>query len=127
MSTPIKPWSLHRQLLWLIGVLGLVLLWLGLFAAFMLQGGFGPGKQGSPPGFTALFCVISLSACCAYYIAVAHRAWTRRLFRMGVAIHGVTAVILLVSGGLAGLAFAALWSAAWIIYARRNTFVEPVA
>src|SRR5437764_13260358 len=55
MSTPIKPWSLHRQLLWLIGVLGLVLLWLGLFAAFLLQGGFGPGKQGSPPGFTALF------------------------------------------------------------------------
>src|SRR5262249_17463468 len=34
MSTPVKPWSIHRQILWLIGVLGLLLLWLGLFAAF---------------------------------------------------------------------------------------------
>src|SRR5512140_3603420 len=127
MNAPIKPWSLHRQLLWLMGVVGLVLLWLGWFAAFMLQGGFGPGTQSSPPGFTAFICVVFLSACCAYYIAVARRAWTRRLFWMGVAVHGITAIILLVGGGWAALPFAALWSAAWIIYARRNTFVEPTA
>jgi hypothetical protein len=127
MNTPVKPWSLHRQILWLMGVIGLVLLWLGLFAAFMLQGGFGPGKQTSPRGFATLFGVIFLSACCIYYIAVAQRVWTRRLFWIGVAVHGATVVFLLASGGSPALPFAVLWSSAWIIYARRNTFVEPSA
>jgi len=100
MTNPVRPWSIHRQILWLIGAFGLVVLWLGLFAAFMLQGGFGPGEQTSPPGFAALFGVIFLSACCIYYIAVARRAWTRRLMWIGIAVHGATFVFLLLNSGL---------------------------
>ena len=127
MSTSVKPWSLHRQILWLMGVLGLMLLLLGLFIAFMLQGGFGPGKQTSPPGFSALFDALFLSGCCIYYIAVARSVWTRRLFWIGVAVHGTTVIFLLANGGLAALSFAMLWSSAWIIYASRNKFIEPSA
>src|SRR6266550_3236476 len=127
MSTPIKPWSIHRQILWLVGVLDLLLLWLGLFAAFMLQGGFGPGSHTSPPGLADLLGVTLCSSLGAYYIVVAHRVWTRRLWRVGLAVHGLVLVYLIASGALSGIPVVLVWAAAWIIYARRNIFAKTSA
>ncbi len=122
MNTSVKPWSIYRQVLWLVGALGLLLLWLGLFAAFMLHAGFGPGKQISPPGLTDLFDVICCSALGTYYIVVAHRVWTRRLWRAGLVIHGLLAVFLIASGALSAIPMLVVWAVAWIVYAGRNTF-----
>ena len=36
MNNPIKPWSIYRQILWLVGVVGLILLWLGQRLGFFL-------------------------------------------------------------------------------------------
>src|SRR5213593_544585 len=79
MSNPIKPWSNHRQVLWAIGVFGLLLLAAGLLMAWFLQGGFGPGKQTSSTGLADIFGTILFSIPCIYYIVVAHRPWTRKL------------------------------------------------
>jgi hypothetical protein len=122
MNTPIKPWSIHRQVLWLVGVLGLLLLWFGLFVAFILQGGFGPGSHTSPPGLADLVFVTLCSVLGVYYIVVAHRVWTRRLWTVGLAVHGLVIVYLIASGVAAGIPLVLIWAAAWGIYARRNTF-----
>jgi hypothetical protein len=45
MNTSVKPWNIYRQVLWLVGVLGLLLLWLALLIAFMLQGVLGLARR----------------------------------------------------------------------------------
>ena len=127
MNTPVKPWSIYRQVLWLVGVLGLLLLWFGLFVAFMLQGGFGPGSQTSPPGLSDLVAAVVCSFLGVYYLVVAHRDWTRRLWRVGLTIHGLVFVYLVASGALSGIPLVLIGATAWIVYATRNRFAERSA
>ena len=130
MSNPVKPWSNHRQVLWAIGVFGLLLLAFGLFMAWLLQGGFGPGKHTSPPGLPDLFGATLLSIPYVYYVVVAHRAWSRRLWIMGVVIHSVMVALFVFaliasSGGVAiALPFVLVGPVTWILYAKRNAFSE---
>jgi hypothetical protein len=123
-SAPVKPWSIHRQILWLKGALGLLLLWMGLIAAFVLQGGFGPGSNTSPPGLADLVLVILCSVIGVHYILVAYRTWTRRLWRTGLALHGIVIIYFVANGELAGIPLILAWAIAWVVYARRNAFVE---
>lgn len=127
MNTSVKPWSIYRQVLWLVGLLGLLLLWGGLFMAFVLHGGFGPGKQTSPPKFVDLVSVTVCSSLGVYYLAVAHRVWTRKLWRIGLVIHGVVVAFLICGGASSAIPVVLIWSVAWIVYARRNTIGETSA
>jgi hypothetical protein len=130
MTAPVKPWSNHRKVLWAIGALGLLLLAFGLLVAWFLQGGFGPGKQTSPPGLTELCVGLLLGIPCVYYIIVAHRPWSRKLWIVGVAIHSVLLALFLFavikSSGAAFLAlpFLLVGPVTWLLYAKRNTFSE---
>ena len=127
MSASVKPWSIHRQILWLVGVAGLLLLWFGLSAAFMLQGGFGPGSHTSPPGLADLLGVTLCSSLGVYCVVVAHRVWTRKLWRVGLAVHGLILVYLLANGALSGIPLVLVWAAAWINYVRRNIHAKTSA
>ena len=130
MSTPIKPWSNHRQVLWAIGVVGLLLSGFGLFMAWLFQGGFGPGKQTSPPGLADVFGTMLLTIPCVYYIVVAHRPWTRKLRLTGVVIHAFVLIVLFVAslqhrgGTLPALPVLLIGPVTWVLYAKRNTFGE---
>lgn len=130
MSKSIKPWSNHRQVLWAIGAFDLLLLAFTLFMAWFLQGGFGPGKQTSPPGLPDLFGAVLLGIPFAYYLVVAHRASSRRLWIIGIIIHSIllTAFLfaLVVSSGgvLIALPFLLVAPVTWFLYAKRNTFSE---
>src|SRR5258706_14022013 len=95
MNTPIKPWSNHRQILWAVGVVGLILIVLALCVTFFLQGGFGPGSKTSPPGFPEFFSIASFAVPFVYYVVVAHRTWTRNLWLAGVVIHVLLLAFLL--------------------------------
>ena len=120
----VKPWNIYRQVLWLVGVLGLLLLWAALLLAFFLRGGFGPGSQTSPPGLAELFGVLLFSIPGIYYIVVAHRVWTRRLWRAGLVIHGLMFAIFIAIGAPSGIPVVLIWAVAWIVFAKRNTFAE---
>ena len=130
MSAPVKPWTNHRQVLWAIGGLGLLLLAFGLSMAWFLQGGFGPGKQTSPPGIANWCFGMLLAIPCIYYIIVAHRPWSRKLWITGVIIHAVLLAFFLfaviASGGTAimALPFLLVGPITWVLYAKRNTFSE---
>jgi hypothetical protein len=130
MSNSLKPWSNHRQVLWAVGALGLLLSAFGLFLAWFLQGGFGPGRHTSPPGLIDLCATLLLSIPYVYYIVVAHRAWTRKLWVIGVAIHsllliGVVATLLQHRGGsLVAPPLLLIGPVTWMLYAKRNTFSE---
>jgi hypothetical protein len=130
MNNPVKPWSNNRQFLWAIGVLGLVLVTFGLGLAFLLQGGFGPGSRTSPPGVAELGGGVLLSIPCVYYVVVAHRPWTRKLWFIGVIIHCVMLLAFLISilqsrgGSIVLLPVLLVGPVTWILYAKRNTFSE---
>jgi hypothetical protein len=130
MSNPIKPWSNHHQVVWAIGVLGLLFLVFGLFMAWLLKGGFGPGNQTSPPGITDLFGTVLLGIPFVYYIVVAHRPWTRKLWITGVVIHCVTLIFFILAlmryrgGNLAAPPFLLVGLVTWILYAKRNALSE---
>src|SRR5882724_1109387 len=127
MTNPVKPWSNHRQVLWAIGVFSLLLLAFGLFMVWFLQGGFDSGKQKSPPGLADLFGTLLLGIPCVYYIVVAHRAWSRKLWIIGLVIHSVLLALfilaLITSRGSAAIAlpFLLVGPVTWILYAKRNT------
>src|SRR6266567_714067 len=95
MNTPIKPWSNHRQVLWALGVFSLIFLALALGLIFLIQGGFGPGSKPAAPRFPEFFGAILLAIPCVYYIVVAHRAWSRKLWVVGIVIHLFLLVFLL--------------------------------
>src|SRR5258707_710596 len=130
MSTPIKPWSNHRQILWAVGVVGLVLIVLALSVTVFLQGGFGPGLKTSPPGLPEFLGIGLLAVPFVYYVVVAHRPWTRKLWLVGVVIHLLFLVFLLFTlvasrgGSIIALPFLLVGPVTWILYAKRNTFSE---
>ena len=130
MKTPTKPWSNHQQVLWALGVLGLICLALAVCLPFLLQGGFGPGSNTPSPGLPELFGAALLAVPCLYYIIVARSAWTRKLWAIGVVIHlflVVFAVFTLVAsrgGSFIILPFFLAGPVAWILYAKRNKFSE---
>src|SRR5258705_11071877 len=130
MSNPIKPVSNHRQVLWALGVLGLVFLALALCLAFLLQGGFGAGSKASPPGLPEFFGAVLLAIPCIYYIIVARSAWTRKLWAIGVVMHLFLVVLAVFAlpaspdSSLAILPFLLVGPATWIPYAKRNAFSE---
>ena len=128
MTTPIKPWSNHRQVLWAMGVFGLFLLAFGLFMNCVF-GGFGPGAQPPPwPGLMDMLGLVLLTVSCVYYIAVAHRVWTRNLWLIGVVIHSLLFIILLIMlfpfSGVRLLVWPIflIGPLTWILYAKRNRF-----
>src|SRR5438445_10947286 len=95
MSNPINPCSNHRQILWAVGVVCLILIALALCVTFFLQGGFGPGSKTSAPGFPEFLGIPLLAVPFVYYVVVAHRPWTRKLWLVGVVIHLLLLVFLL--------------------------------
>ena len=126
MSTPTRPWSTHRQILWVLGVFGLIVLLCSLAMAWLLRGGIGPGSRTTPPGLIDILGAALLAAPCVYYILVAQRVWTRQLWATGIVIH-LLVVILIVAVVVAGherslmaLPFLLGGPVAWILYARRN-------
>jgi hypothetical protein len=130
MSTPIRPWSKHRQILWALGVFGLLVLVCSLAVAWVLRGGFGPGARTSPPDLADLLGTALLAVPCVYYIVVPQRVWTRKLWATGIIIH-LLVLLLLVAVVLAGrgrsltaLPFLLGGTVAWILYARRNAFSQ---
>ena len=130
MRDPIKPWSNHRQLLWALGVFGLIFLAFFLFLDWLLQGGFGPGVSPRPPGLPEVFGALLFAIPCIYYIAVAHHAWTRKLWIIGIVIHSLFLLFLVVafigSGGrgLVLLPVFFVGPLTWFGYAKRNKLSE---
>ena len=129
MRNPIKPWTNHRQVLWAVGVFGLIFWALAALWVFLV-GGFGPGKQVPRAGFTDLLGFIVLSLPCVYYIVVAHRAWTRELWHIGVVMHALMLILffasVIASGGrtMALLPFLIVGPITWILHARRNILTK---
>jgi hypothetical protein len=111
-------------------VFGLVVLACSLGMAWVLRGGFGPGSRTSPPDLTDLIGTALLAVPCLYYIVVARRIWTRKLWVTGVVAHLLVLVLIVavVLGGrgrsLTALPFLLGGPVAWILYARRNTFSQ---
>lgn len=129
MGQAIKPWSPHRQVLWAVGVFGLIF-W-GLAVLFTLAvGGFGPGSEIPRASFRDLPVLLLPSAPCIYYIVVAHRVWSRVLGYIGAVMHAIMLILLLVmivgSGErvLALLPFLIVGPIAWILHARSNGFMR---
>lgn len=126
MNSPAKPWSNQRQILWALGAFGLLFLAFSLFVAWIFHGGFGPGSNTSPPGLVDLLVTLLLSVPCIYYIVVAHRAWSRKLWVVGLAIHSMLFILmlsLLLTGGVGALIMIPFFLAgpiAWLVYAKRN-------
>jgi len=131
MSDSIKPWSTQRQVLWAVGVFGLVFWTLAVLWA-LLVGGFGPGKQVPRAGLADIPWLLLPGIPCIYYIVVAHRAWTRKLWYIGAVVHAIMLIALLASvilsggGTLALLPFLIVGPITWILHAKRNTFTETL-
>ncbi len=129
MSNPIKPWSTHRQVLWAVGVFGLILWALGVLWA-LIVGGFGPGKEVPRVGLWDLPGLLLPSIPCVYYIVVAHRPWTRNLWHIGFVMHVLMGILFLASVVSSGgrtfvlLPFLIVGPITWILHGRRNTFAE---
>ena len=131
------PWSNHRQVIWLIGVLGL-----GFFAlACVMDQFFGgldvDGRVTPPPrGFIDWLFGGVWVALSTYYIVLAHRGWSRHMWVIGVAVHSLylAAIVLLLAllgtGTWAGSFVSALillaGPTAWALYARRKKFSSTV-
>ena len=119
MSTPIRPWTSHRHILCALAIFGLVVLVYSLGMAWVLQGGFGPGAHTSPPDLADLVGTGLLAVPCVYYIVVAQRVWTRKLWVAGIVIHLLVLVLIVavVLGGrgrsLAALPFLLGGPVAW--------------
>jgi hypothetical protein len=119
------PWSNHRQLLWLVGVLGLVAASAGsvihwLFAGFQIGG--------PPPGshLEDWIFLIVVGNVSGYYIALAHWGWSRRLWLVGVVVHSIFLLMLLVGllltrgGGAVALPLLLAGPTIWVLYMRRQ-------
>jgi hypothetical protein len=128
MSIHVKPWSKHCQILWALGVFGLLVLACSLGIAWVLQGGFEPGAHTSSPDLVDVFGTALLAVPCVYYIIVPQRVWTRRLWATGIVIHVLVLVVILAVAlagrgrSLAPLPFLLGGPVAWILYAKWNAF-----
>jgi hypothetical protein len=82
------------------------------------------GARGGLSAFQGWFCVLSLMAVSAYYIAVSACDWSRRMFIVGAVLHAalVVAVVMLISFTDGGFLFApviAVGPMIWLFYATR--------
>ena len=129
MSSSIKPWSTQRQVLWALGVFGLVFWILAVLWALVI-GGFGPGKQVPRAGLADLPWLCLPTVPCFYYIVVAHRVWTRRLWRAGAVMHVLMIIVFVASVALTRgdtlvlLPFLLIGPLTWILHAKRNPLTE---
>jgi len=73
------PWSNHRQVLWAVGVLGLLFLAFAFLVGWFLQGGFDPDLKHLRDVSALIFELIP-AAPCVYYIVVAHGVWNRTMW-----------------------------------------------
>ncbi len=106
----------------------MLLLGCSLGVAWVLQGGFGPGAHTTPPDLVDALGAALLALPCVYYVIVARRVWTRKLWVAGVVIHLFVLLVILAvavvgrAGSLAPVLFLLGGFTAWILYAKRNTF-----
>ncbi len=125
MIRPLKDWSKDRQILWGTGVFGLVML-VVLFTAWFVRGG--PGHQTTGPTVADALTTVPIGIPCLYYILVAERAWTRKLWIAGVVIHCAMLVLvinwLLQYDGMTCVVWPVILIGppTWTVYALRHDF-----
>ncbi len=127
MIRPRKDWSTDRQILWWTGVFGLLMLVL-VFTAWFVRGV--PGQPSARPTLADALATTPIGIPCLYYIVVAERAWTRKLWNAGIVIHCATLILvlnwLLQYGGMTCVVWPVILVGppAWTVFALRHKFSE---
>ena len=127
MSRPGKDWSKDRQFLWWAGVFGLLMLAL-LFTVWLVRRISGQLITG--PTLADAWATVPIGIPCVYYIVVAERAWTRRLWIAGIVIHCAMIILvvnwLLQCGGMTCVVWPVILIGppAWTVFALRHRFSE---
>ncbi len=109
-------------MLWGTGVFGLSLLAL-LFIAWFVRGVSGPTM-------TDALAILPIGIPCVYYITVAERTWTRKLWHAGIVIHCALLVLviswLLQYGGITCVVWPVILIGppAWTVFALRHKFSD---
>ena len=123
MISPAKDARKDRQILWGTGLFGLLMLVL-LFTAWFLRAA--PAGTTGPTLADAL-ATVQIGALCIYYIIVAGRTWTRKLWYAGVMIHGTLLVMVINSlvqyGGISCIVLPVILVGppTWTVYALRSS------
>lgn len=110
-----------RTALGMLGVIGLFI-WPMLGSAAWLFSDWQPGgAQGGLSALQGWYCVLSIVAASAYYVAVAVSEWSRWLFIVGLAFHAalLMAIVMLASFTGAGFLVAPVLFAGpvlWMVY-----------
>ncbi len=105
-------------MLWFTGVFGLVMLVVAFTAGF-LRGGPGPTMADA-------FSAVPMGIPCGYYILVAERAWTRKLWIAGVVLHCAMLILVIHSLLQYGVISCVVWPVillgppSWTVYALRH-------
>jgi hypothetical protein len=120
----------HRYLLGVIGAIGIFLVvtlcfidWL-FGGDFQAGGGFNVGGPASASLCSFRYCAFFFSlTLCVYYLFVASRDWSPRLFSIGIGAHSVFFVALIISIAAGESAtdaiFLLIGPVLWVTYAKR--------
>jgi hypothetical protein len=119
------PWSNLRQVLWAIGVFGLVLLILGCGFDLLIGGGFSIGGPTPPRELGNWILVAAIAVTFVYYIVAARRQWSHTLYGVGLFMHSVLALAVLWwlwfhIAGLLAIPFLLIGPLTWFAYAHQN-------
>jgi hypothetical protein len=120
-----KPWSNLRQVLWAIGVFGLVLLALGCGFDLFIGGGFSIGRPLPPRQVGNWILVAAIAATFVYYIIAAQRQWSHTVYGVGLFVHSIFALVVLFwlcfhIAGLLAVPFLLIGPLTWFAYAHQN-------
>ncbi len=107
-------------MVWGTGVFGLAILAL-LFTAWLVRGVRGPT-------LADVLATLPIGVPCVYYLIVAERSWTRKLWHAGIVIHFTTMAFVVYSLLKFGGISCVLWPVilvgppAWTLFALRHKF-----